>query len=155
MTWRFFCDEFVGEELQNRNRYLRFSPDRNIVMLAMRTWLVFYNPPAFTNLRCKLYGDRNGLPGGLMATSSNSWSRSQLLTTSSYGAKEVYFEFDPKISLQQNLYYHFVLSADNYTYTTDSHLAWRKAWPDPVYGTATFENLLTSTYMFSLVGADL
>lgn len=155
MAWTFYADAFMGEELQNRNRYLRFSTPENIVMLAMRTWLVLFNPPAFTNLRCKLYGDRNGLPGGLIATSSNAWTRSDLLTTANYGAKEVYFEFEPKISLQQNLFYHFVLSADNYTFSENSHLAWRKAWPDPIYGTATFENLLRSPYMFALVGAEL
>lgn len=155
MTWRHYADEFVNQELENRNRYLRFCPARNTVLIAMRTWLVLYNPPAFTNLRANLYSDRSELPGGLIATSTNSWSRDDLLISSNYGAKEIYFEFSPKISLQENLCYHFVLSADNYTYSEDSHLAWRKAWPDPIYGTATFENLLRSTYMFSVVGADL
>jgi hypothetical protein len=155
MAWTHYADEFSTADLTGTSKYIRFSPDRNVVLAAMRTWLVLYNPPAFTNLRCKLYGDRNGVPGGIIATSTNSFIRSDLLETEVYGAKEIYFTFEPKISLNSTLYYHFVLSADNYTYSDSSHLAWRKAWPDPIYGEATIGNLLTSSYMFALIGADL
>jgi hypothetical protein len=155
MPWTHYADELSTADMTGKSRFLRFSPSENVVIVAMRTWIVLINPPSFTNLHCKLYGDRAGLPGGLIATSTNSFARNDLLETHNYGAKEIYFEFSPKISLNQSLNYHFVLNADNYTFTENSHLAWRKAWPDPIYGEATFGNLLRSTYMFSLIGAPL
>lgn len=168
--WTHYGDQFLGGELGNASRFLRFSPGENSVLLAMRTWLILYNPPNFTDLVCKLYSDRNGLPGALIATSVNSWKRDipidedpdsppvlnrGILSTHDYGAKEIFFDFNPKISLNSQLYYHFVLNCSGYSFTEDSHLAWRKAWPDPIYGNATFNGLLYSTYMFALVGAPL
>lgn len=153
--WTHYGDEFSTSDLTTKSRYLRFSPDRNIVMKAMRTWIILYNPPNFTDLTCKLYADVAGMPAGLIASSTTMWDKADLLTTQNYGAKEIYFDFSPTISLNETLYYHFVLSASNYTYADQSHLAWRKAWPDPIYGQATFNSLLRSHYMFSLVGADL
>lgn len=155
MSWTQYGDPLTTAEASNKSRYLRFSPSQNTVLLAMRTWIILFNPSSFTNLRCKIYGDRDGMPAGLIGTSSNSWDRGDLLETYDYGTKEIYFEFSPKISLQQNLYYHFVLNLDNYSANDDSHIAWRKGWPDPIYGTATFENLLRSPYIFALIGAPL
>lgn len=154
--WTQYGSPLSTDEAQNRSRYLRFKPaENNLVLLAMRTWVILYNPPSFTNLRAKLYSDRNGLPSGLIATSSNAWTKAEMLTTYNYGTKEIYFEFDPKITLHKNVYYHFVLNCDNYTYSDESHIAWRIGWPDPIYGTATSNNLLYSPYIFSLIGADL
>jgi len=155
VSWTQYGDALTTSEASNKSRYLRFSPTENTVLLAIRTWVILYNPPSFTNLRCKLYADRNGLPAGLISTSTTTWSKTDLLTQYNYGTKEIYFEFSPTIALQENLYYHFVLNVDNYTYAEESHIAWRKGWPDPVYGTATFENLLTQTYIFALIGAPL
>lgn len=155
MSWTQWGDTFSTSDMTTKSRYLRFSPDRNIVLKAMRTWIILYNPPNFTDLTCKLYADNLGLPGGLIASSTTMWDKTELLTTQNYGTKEIYFEFEPTISLNADIYYHFVLSSTGYTYAEESHVAWRKAWPDPVYGDATFNSLLRSHYMFSLIGADL
>jgi hypothetical protein len=155
MAWSIYADQFLNSEMSNKQRYLRFKVDENSVIKAMRTWLIFYNPGSFTNLRCSIYADRDGIPGGLIATSSNSWQRSDLLTSNNYAAIEVYFEFG-NISLNESVYHHFVLSCDGYSFTEDSHISWRKAWPDPIYGgPVTFNQLLRSPYMFALIGAEL
>ena len=50
--------------------------------------------------------------------------------------------------------YHLVLNADSYSYTGTNQLAWRNAWPDPVYKTnftATGNNYLSSPLFVSAV----
>lgn len=153
--WTVYGDTFSTGDMTNADRSMRFSPIENNVLLTMRTWIILYNPPNFTNLVAKLYSDREGLPGALIATSVNSYNKADVLTTGPYGLKDIYFTFSPKISLSANLYYHFVLNCSGYTYAEESHIAWRKGWPDPIYGTATFNNLLTQPYMCPLIGAKL
>ena len=154
--FRQYGDEFLSGEMSNASRYLRFKPTEDEkVLKALRTWLILYNPPNFTNLTCKLYSDRDGLPGALIATSTTSYNKEQLLLIEDYGTKGIPFTFDPVISLSPLVYYHFVLNCTGYTYDYNAHLSWRKAWPDPVYGNATFAGLLRSTYMAAIIGADL
>lgn len=153
----FFGDPFDTAELTNTAKSIKGRPNRNIVLKATRTWLIFNDfSGSFTNLTMKVYSDRNGSPGALIATSTNSWTKSQIITQNS-GVKEVYFEFD-LLPMRSNLYYHFVLNCSGYTGSTSSHIAWRKAWPDPVYRTGwsqTFESLGVSPYFLTVIGAEL
>jgi hypothetical protein len=84
----------------------------------------------------------------------HSWNR-RMFAKNKEEAKEIYFEFN-YVPLQKDTTYHLVLNCDNYTYTDGAHMAWRKGWPDPVYGKpVSFGSLLSSQYIFSIVSAPL
>ena len=103
----------------------------------------------------KLYASRDSAPAGIIATSTSSWSKADLLTTYSNGAKEIYFEFN-YIPLQKDTTYHLVLNCSGYTYSDSNHMAWRKGWPDPIYDAPTvFPDLLKSQYFFAIISGPL
>jgi hypothetical protein len=135
----------------------KFSLSGDRLLLVARVWLIFYNNPTLSSLALKVYSDRNGSPGKLLATSAS--RKKAALITEANGAREVYFEFNAPsgIMLSSGTSYHLVLAAEGYAGDEVSHIAWRKAWSDPVYGpyTATFENLAVSPYALTLVAAEV
>jgi len=158
MARTYYGDPFETAELtSNQNKYIRFKPNSNIVLKALRTWLIFNDyTGTLTALVGKLYSDRGGLPGALIASSTNSFNKADIITLAS-GIKEIYFNFN-NLPLHSSSYYHLVLSASAYTYSDASHIAWRKAWPDPVYRTGVntnFEGLGNAPYTLSIIGDDL
>lgn len=155
MTWSIWADPLLTADMTGVSKFITFGTDENCVMRAAKTWLVFNDVGNFTGLNMKLYASRDGAPAGLIATSTNSWTRADLLTTYYNGAKEMYFEFN-YVPLQKNTTYHLVLNCSGYTYSDANHMAWRKGWPDPVYGKPIgFNRLLDCQYIFSIVSAPL
>jgi len=155
MAWSIWADPLLTADMSSTSKFITFGTDSNCVMRAAKTWLVFNNVTAFTGLTMKLYASRDGAPAGLIATSTSSWAKADLLTTYSNGAKEIYFEFN-YVPLQQNTTYHLVLNCSGYTYSDGAHMAWRKGWPDPVYGKPIgFNKLLSCQYIFGIVSAEL
>lgn len=153
--WSIWADPFLTSEMSDKSKFITFGTDENCVLRAAKTWLVFNDVGTFSDLTMKLYASRNGAPAGLIATSLSSWDKSDLLSTYDSGAKEIYFEF-PYIPLQKNTTYHLVLNCTGYTYSDSNHMAWRKGWPDPVYGKPIgFNRLLDCQYIFSIVSAPL
>lgn len=132
---------------------VKFNSD--VILKACRVWLIVYNNPSFTSMNMKIYSDRGGSPQKLLYTSTNSLTKAQIVTLAN-GIKEVYFEFDPQ-HFDGSDYYHFVLFGTGYTGTSSAHLAWKKAWPDPVHNanyTASVENLGIAPYAIYFIGAD-
>jgi hypothetical protein len=79
---RHFGKPFLAGEMANTNMSVRFKADSNKVLRALRTWLIFKNyTAALTNLKGKLYTDRDGSPGELIATSTNNFQKADLLDT--------------------------------------------------------------------------
>lgn len=153
--WSIWADPLLTSDMTSTTKFITFGVEKNCVMRAAKTWLIFNDVGAFTNLQMKLYASRDGAPAGLIATSSNNWQKSDLLLTYNSGAKEIYFEFD-YVPLQKNTTYHLVLNCSGYTYSDANHMAWRKGWPDPVYGKPVpYGSLLSSQYIFALVSAKL
>ena len=157
MARTYYGDPFDTAEMSNTAKSIRLCPGDNVVLRGIRTWLIFNNHSgSITNMQCKIYSDRSSSPGALIATSTTSLNRADIITQAN-GVKEIYFTFDD-ISLHSNTYYHFVINCTGYTGTDNSHIAWRKAWPDPVYRggwTQSFENLAISPYFITLIGAPL
>ena len=153
----FYGECFETADMSGTTMSVRFKPGNEVIMRALRTWLIFNNSTsAFTNMVGKIYSDRSGSPGALIATSTNSFNKAQVMTENS-GVKEIYFLYDD-ISLSPNLYYHLVINCSNYTATANDHIAWRKAWPDPVYRSGwsqTFESLGIAPYFLTVIGAEL
>lgn len=153
----FYGEYFSTAAMTDTSMSIRFCPGDETVLRAIRTWLIFNDlTGSFTAMVGKIYSDRSSSPGALIATSTNSYTKAQITTLNS-GVKEISFLFN-NLSLRSNLYYHFVINCTGYTGTANSHIAWRKAWPDPVYRggwTQSFESLGVAPYFLTAVGAKL
>lgn len=110
-----------------------FSKSR--VLLACRTRFIYYNNPAFTNITLKMYSNNpaTDTPDVLIHSSTTTWTKAQKLTLTN-GVNETYFEWS-QVNVRAGETYHFIPVATGYTGTNSSHIAWRKAWPDPQYRT--------------------
>jgi len=156
MTLKIWADPIATSEASDTTKYIRFSPLKNTSMDGLFVWMLFKDVVAFTDLKAKLYSDRDGIPGALIATTSTTYTRAQCLTTYNNGYKYLGFQFSSKIPLNKDTYYHIVMNCSNYTYAEESHMALVKAWPDPVYQQpATYVDLLRSPYNFGIMGAAI
>lgn len=90
-----------------------------------------YNNPAFGELRVRIYSDRSGSPGKLIATSTNGRAKADVHTLANF-MKWATFQFDD-VQLQAGEWYHLVLVPSAYTGVDASFLAWRMSYPDPQY----------------------
>lgn len=160
MAWSIYASRWESGELDDTSQFQVIKPVKDIVLKAVRTWIVIYNAPTFSNLTMKIYANDKNVsadqPGALLATSSTQWNLADL-TTENNAVKETYFEFDD-FNMNGEDEYCFVMAADSYVYLASSHLAWRKAWPDPVYQAAytpTIPNMGRAPFEIYLAnGAD-
>lgn len=159
MTWTVYADPFLDADMSMPNKFQPFKATRNTLVLAIRTTIVLVGNPSLEGLRMEVYNNNllTNAPSTLKAVSTNTFDTSDLLTTQAHGLSEIYFEFIP-FGVRKTDTYHIVLQADSYTYTTNSHFAWRNVWPDPVYKTnftVTGNNFLSSPYMINaVIGSD-
>lgn len=160
MVWTVYGDEFSTAQMTDSTMSQVVIMPRNQQVNAIRVWLIIHNSSAITNLQMKIYNNdaeaTDPTATSLLATSTNSFDKADLITDT-YGVKSCYFEF-ANIALRKGDKYHFVLNCSGYTYSEASHIAWKKAWPDPAYTigyTATAENLAVAPYEFKLIGAKL
>jgi hypothetical protein len=160
MTWRVYADVYEAGELTGTAKSQQFIPKSNQMIKAIRTILVLVGNPNFTNLKMQIYDNDfvSQGPSKLKAESITTWSTGELLKTDPHGLVEIYFEFLP-FGVRKDDKYHIVLNADTYTKTDNSFIAWRNAWPDPVYKTnytPTGLNYLASPYMITaFIGSEL
>lgn len=136
MGWRVYADSYdTTGEITDASKYSPIIPSRNIILLAVRTWVVFVGDPVYTSLSMKIYSnDENDMPLKLLHTSTDVRLPTELDPNSDgNGCREVYFTF-AKVPLKAGDRYNFVLNASGYNSpSAESHIAWRKGFPDPVY----------------------
>lgn len=137
MSFIVYGERYTTAEMTGTSIYQGIKMNKNVFLRGMRTWVILFNDPTLTSLNMKIYSDNSSnQPGKLIATSSNSILKSEMLTGSNtYAAREIYFTFND-VSLNANTTYHFVLNGSGYTSaggSTDPHVAWMRAWPIPVY----------------------
>lgn len=159
MTWKVSANLIEQNEADGTDLTYsqRFKVNSNSVVRAIRTWVVLYNNPTFTNMRMRLYENRNGVAGKVLATSTNSFVTADLLSTEVHGLKGIYFTF-ADVPLLGTEWYHAQILLDGYTFSDSSLVGWVKGFPDPEYreGLAlTYEERLVSPYRFAVIGADL
>lgn len=123
----------IAETLTGTEIYQPFLPGQDFILRGLRHWIVLLNNPTVSTLRCSIYANNSttNLPSTKIADASNTWEKSDLLTQT-HGFFEIYFDFN-FVPLQADTRYHVVFTADSYTYSISSHVAYRVAYPDPVY----------------------
>ena len=160
MSWTVYGEPYTAGQLSGLAVYQPIKFTSNMIVKAIRVWVVVVGAPVLTGLRMKIYGNNEQTPGPslLLSTSTNSWDMATLLTSYSNGVKEIYFEFDP-LTVEGANTYNLVLAADSYTPSGSDEFAWRTVWPDPVYTTnftVTGNNYLTSPkFVSAVIGSPL
>jgi len=162
--WQVWGERFESADLNGGLRVFQpvtFNDD--IVLNGVTTWLIVMGDPTFTSLTMKIYSDQGNAPGSLIYTSSDTITKTELITENN-GIKSALFQFG-SVSLKGTTKYHIVLheTTSSYTGTTSSMLAWRKTWPDPEYRTNVvttgskmdYVDLLIAPYSMGFHGADL
>lgn len=126
--WGRVAETLIGTEI-----YQPFYPRQDFILRGLRQWIVFYNNPTITGMKCSIYASDSvtGLPSTKIAESSKVWEKSEIITLAN-GFFEIYYDFN-LIPLQADTQYHVVYHADSYTYSPTSHVSYRVAYPDPVY----------------------
>ena len=115
--------------------------------------IIGFGNPAFGNLKMRIYSDRAGSPGKLIAESTNQWDKADVHTLAHF-IKFAGFEFD-NVQLQAGVWYHLVLLPSAYTGVDASYIGWRYSYPKPQYPINIDEdtpNALRHHLEFSLVG---
>lgn len=156
--WKVYGNYLANSEVDgtDTSQAMGFTIPEPTVILGIRTWFVFYNSPAFTALRLRIYENRGGVAGKLLATSTNSFVTAGVQTLA-YALKGVYFDFD-KPSLKGGIEYFCLPYVTGYTSSDSSHISWVKSFPDPEYRGSldlTYEGMHVMPYRFAVVGASL
>jgi hypothetical protein len=158
MAWRVFGERFDTADFSGTPRV--FQPvtfHRELELKAIRTWLIYYNSPTFTNLSLRIYSDIGGSLGQLIATANTVWTGTQISSLAN-ACKEVYFEFTNAPSFKAEDDYNISLWATGYTGDDTAHLAWVRSVPDPVNPlnvTVSLEKAAVLPFKLGFIGREL
>ena len=151
MAWEVLGRTYYSDsDLTDATVYQGMQFDFNVVLKAVRVWVIVYNDPTFTSLNMKIYSNQSSAPGSVLYTSTNTWAKADV-HTSDYAVKELYFEFNDVALISGKMHY-FVINASGYSgASATSHLAWKYAYPDPVYETGvTLDKVKAGTYPLNI-----
>lgn len=130
-------------------------PSYSFILKGVQMGVILCNDPDFATLEARIYADKNGSPGRLIAVSTNSWSKAEVLLAEANGLKFAGFDFD-FVNMKGGKWYHLALVPTAYTGDYDSHVGWRVSYPDPQYPlnlTLTAAKAANHHMDFGIVGA--
>lgn len=179
-NWRVYGDSITtGESLGSGNQISKsqaITIPRDSLVLAIRSWFIFFNNPLFTDISLRLYSLNTtqsvmtlGTPPPLVAQSAVRLKSSIFRTNYSLtplvdfncgsACREIYFEFNaPKgVPLKGGDSYFIVPILSGYTGDASSHVAWRRGWftGEQVYAAnPTYEKLAVAPFVVSLIDSD-
>lgn len=160
MTYRVWGRPVESSAFSGTNLFQSFqvTAEGLYTLRAIRTWLVFYNDPTFTDIHAKLYWNRvvNGknTPIGLIATSGPK-TKAEVLTSAN-GVNEVGFEFND-VQLISGITYNVVINGTGYSFSDSSHIGWKHSFPDsnyPGHNPSNLINLGTNPFQISIIGGQ-
>ena len=160
MSYRTGFEILETADMSSKRVYRSMECNKNSILTQIVTGIILHNPSSFTGLVMRVYSDNGGSPGSLIATSTNSWSKTQLLLTHNYGVKWVYFNFN-NVNLRQGLTYHYILEgASSYTADTDtsagnSYIGWRIDYPEGIYDDIVYEDQIKWYFDLAFLGKRL
>lgn len=145
--WNVYAD--VLTSLPDKSKFCPVRFDTDVELTVARTWIVLYNNPTFTQLTLGIYTDVAGQPGDLLFESTNVQTK-PAITTANSAARDVWFEFKQRPWLKAHDRYNFVLGGTGYAFNKDSHLAWKKSYPDAIYPHGLNDGRKLSSYPYDL-----
>jgi hypothetical protein len=148
MAWLVYGDDFSTSEMTNTAKFQPVTFGQDTVLVGIRTWIIIYNDPPFTSLNMKIYSNDatsgQNTPKKLLATSTNVQLKSAIHTLAN-GVKEIWFDFDYPVYNGADVF-NLVINGVGYTGSVSSHIAWMKAFPNPVYSSGYTPSMLTIPY---------
>ena len=160
MGWLVYGENLETSDLTTTAKFQPVKFGKDSILIGIRTWLIIYNDPVFTNLNMKIYSNdaSSGAnsPKKLLATSTNVQTKTAIHTLEN-GVKEIWFDFDKPVFNGKDIF-NLVLNGTGYIGTSDSHIAWLKAFPNPVYSSGYTPSMLTipyAPYEAYFIGASL
>jgi len=164
MSWDFFGDRLETADVATSAAAQQVADlNKDLFVRGINPFLVFFNNPVFSLLKMKIHADRGDDIAKLIATSTNSWTLSEIKTeptidfTEAFVFARIYFDF-ADIPLKSGTKYWFLLDLAGYTGTASSHIGWKKDWPDPVQReslTTTFESIHKAPRNFDLIASEI
>jgi hypothetical protein len=157
MGWRVFGERLDTADFSGTPRvYQPVKFAKSYLLKAIRTWVIFYNDPAVTSLKLEIWSNQSGTPGTpkTLLFTSNALTKATMITSAN-GVKEVYFDFTTLPELRAGDWYHFCLRGSGYTGDSTTHVAWKRAWPDPANTTnltTTYVSLGVSPFDLTFIG---
>lgn len=147
-----FTAEYSGTPVRSARAVIA----KDTALRAVRTWIVLFNNPVFTELQMRVYSSLNNAPDQLLYTFDTKWTLSQL-SSEPYAVQEVYFECEKALPLIGGETYHFVIYPTSYTGTETSHIGWVRTLDDPPYSgyTPKMNSLNLSPFRITYIGAKV
>lgn len=155
MAWRVFAEQmFTADYSGSPTHSAKAVMDYDLALKAVRTWVVMFNSPVFTQLQMRIYSNSGGYPLDLLHTFTKTWTLAEI-TSQPYAVREIYFDTTNAFPLIGGETYHFVLWATGYTGTASSHIGWVRTLDDPPYPGFTPEmtDLGIAPFRITYIGA--
>lgn len=159
MGWKVWGDDWAAGELANTALFQPVQFGADVILRAVRTWIILIGDPVFTDLEMKIYSnevvDTLDTPRKLLHSSTDRRTKSEIHTLP-HGVREIYFSF-ADVPLKGDDTYNVVINGAGYTPAVDSYLCWRKAFPDPVYATGytpAIETINRAPYALYFIGGS-
>lgn len=159
MAWTVFGDDWETGQLANTDKFQTIKFNSNLILRAIRTWIIVINDPVFTNLHMEIYSNEvigaDNTVKKYLHTSTDVRTKAEIHTLP-HAVKEIYFTFND-ISVQANTFYNLVINGTGYVPTPSSYLAWMKGFPDPVYNNdfvPALETLPVAPYQLYAIGGS-
>lgn len=152
----FYGEPLLTADASGTRVHSPFSFTKNVIIKAARFRVIVYNDPTLTSINGKIYSDDGSTaPNALIATSTDSRAKAEL-TSENNAVVETYVTFG-NLSWKAGVVGHFVLGLSGYTGTTSSHIAFEKAYPDPVLPPTghSYNKLLSNPYYMYLIFDEL
>lgn len=155
MALRVWGEPLLTADATGNRVFSPFIPAKNVILRAIRFRVIFNNDPTLTSIAGRIHANDNGSVGPKIADSTDSRTKLELITQGN-GVVESYLTFND-LPLRSGDTYYVLLTLNGYTGTASSHVAWEKAWPDPVLVPPghDFNSLLTNPRYVYFITAEL
>lgn len=163
MGWTVWGDTWeTTASMENTTLFQTVQFNTDVILRAVRTWIIYVENPTYTSLSMKIYSNEivgsTNTPRKLLYTSTDTRTPAEIKgeTALAHGVREIYFNF-ADINLKGADKYNFVINAVGYAPSGDSHLAWMKGFPDPVYSTGytpAIETINIAPYQMYFIGGS-
>jgi len=131
VTFQTWGEPYLTADASNQRVFSPFKFTKNVLVSGFRYRIIFNNDPTLTSIGGRIFSDNGSTaPSALIASSTDTRPKSELNTLGN-GIAESFVLFND-VPLRKDTTYHFLLTLNGYTGTSSSHVAWEKAYPDPV-----------------------